>query len=71
MDGYISMYERISEEEYEEAKDSSFSYFPVIVKGGDMDNEGNPIDAISYAKHKYIYGQEMMDYLATNGCPDS
>ncbi len=61
---YVSIYEKISEEEYEEAADPTFSYFPVIVKTGEKDEDGNPIELVSYARHKYIYDQEMRDYLA-------
>jgi len=67
MSDYVSIYAHIDEKEYEEAIDPSYSYFPVIIKDGAVDEEGEIIDDVSYAKHKYVYGQEMMDYLAKGG----
>ena len=61
---YISIYERTSEQEYEEAADATFSYFPVVEKTGEKDEDGKPIEIVSYARHKYLKGQEMLDYLA-------
>jgi hypothetical protein len=62
---FISIYESISLEEYEEAADSTFSYFPVIVKTGEKDEDGEEIEIITYARHTYIYDDEIKSYLET------
>jgi len=68
---FISIYKHISLEEYEKAADSTFSHFPVIVKTGEKDKDGKEIEIISYAKHKYIYDNEMKDYLAFGDIQDT
>lgn len=67
---FISIFKSISLKKYEKAAISSFSYFPVITKTGEKDEDGEEIEIITYAMHKYIYGDEMKGFLETGRIRD-
>ena len=48
-----SIFETISKEEYEEAADSSYSYFPIVSPGKDPETGKSKEQIHFYAKHKY------------------
>jgi len=51
---FKSIYQVITKEEFEQAADPSYSYFPCVSPGKDPES-GKSIEVINhYAKHKYI-----------------
>lgn len=62
MSDYASIYEIISEEEFLAASDSSYSYFPCVSPGKNPETGKSEEIIDHYAKHKYVYGMERLDY---------